>query len=244
LSVQGIASMTPVQALLTTGTANIGKLTDDQKVDLNKIAGASVPVSGGTEATCMRITLPTDGTGQSIAVGKTAADSPMAANPVTTGGKVYGVTLTQPAAMSADADVVNASYDPYGRQMVAEINPLLYKTKAYNDTSARAAAAAVSALAPTGSRRLIITGYEISAYGTTAGRVMFYFGSSASSDTTYTAGTDPPVFIGSFAPSATASPGAIMTGLHIVAPAVDYNVMYQNSAAISIDVVWHYYEVS
>ena len=180
-----------------------------------------------------------------VAVGGcTAADSPSAAFPLMAGGKVYGVTLTQPAAMSADADVANLSCDPYGRLMVAEINPLLYKTKAYNDTSARAAASAVSALAPTGSRRLIITGYEISAYGTTAARVMFYFGSSASSDTTYTAGTDPPVFIGSFAPSATANPGAIMTGLHIVAPAVDYNIMYQNSAAISIDVVWHFYEVS
>jgi hypothetical protein len=48
---------------LGAGIASIGKLTDDQKIDLNKIAGSSVVVGAGTEATALRITIPTDCTG-------------------------------------------------------------------------------------------------------------------------------------------------------------------------------------
>lgn len=45
---------------LAAGVANIGKLTDDQKVDLNKIAGASVAVSTGTAATSLRTVTASD----------------------------------------------------------------------------------------------------------------------------------------------------------------------------------------
>jgi hypothetical protein len=65
---------------LAAGTANIGKLTDDQKVDLNKIAGASVAVSNGSAATSLRVTIANDSTGQVVLAAGTAGIGKLTAN--------------------------------------------------------------------------------------------------------------------------------------------------------------------
>jgi hypothetical protein len=174
-----------------------------------------------------------------LQVAGTAAHGAAAAgNPALAGAKAV-------SAFPAEVDTADAAYnlaDMMGRLLVTHIPNTEQKSKAYNDTSSRASGAAVAALTGTSGKKLAITGFTISAYGTTAGRVMFWLALVA--DTTYTAGTDKPVFVGSFAPSATAKPGVVvMLPVPIFAETDSHVVMYQNDAAISLDVVWHYYEV-
>lgn len=128
-----------------------------------------------------------------------------------------------------------ASMTPVQVTPVGTITP-----KAFNDTSSRAAGSATVALASTTGKKLRIYGVVFSAYGTTAGRVIFYLGNA---DTTYTAGTNVPVFIGSFAPSATVKPGAVLMFPVPILSATDDDVYYQNDAAISVDMMFLYDEV-
>lgn len=65
----------------------------------------------------------------------------------------------------------------------------------------------VALVTPPAGKRVVVVYYQIQAGGTTAGEVVVWFG--ASGDTTYTRGTDIPVFDGEFAPSATLKPGVI-----------------------------------
>ena len=58
-------------------------------------------------------------------------------------------------------------------------------------------------------RKFVVTDLTISTGGTTAGIVTVWQG--ASGDTAYTAGTDPVLFRGEFAPSTTARPGVVKT---------------------------------
>lgn len=89
--------------------------------------------------------------------------------------------------------------------------------------------------APGSTSFLGIFNLNISSYGTTAGRVIIWFGSSA--DTTYTAGTDQLVWAGSFVPSANATPGAIITApFGIWAATAGHYLRITTSAAISLDI--------
>jgi len=225
LSVQGIASMTPVQVtvnsitagdtnignvdvvtvpalvagsaligkvgidqatananevVLKAGTASIGKLTDDQKMDLNKIAGASVPVSSGTEATCMRVTLPTDGTGQVKLAASTAAIGKLAAND---GVDIGNVDV---ASLPARAVTNEIQWSHYSNEFTT--------TQTSTDL-----------VALSGTTKFYIGRLTIGTGGTTAGLVTVYFGTGA-----YAAGTNKTVFRANMIPSATASPGAII----------------------------------
>lgn len=82
----------------------------------------------------------------------------------------------------------------------------------------------------------------VSSYGTTGGRVIIWFGASA--DTTYTAGTDQLIWAGSFAPSTTSRPGAIISvPALIVSNVVDYHVKITTDAAISLDITIYGYEL-
>jgi hypothetical protein len=168
--------------------------------------------------------------------GSAAHDAAAAGNPVLAGAKAGSAI---PAAVAAN-DVANNIADLYGRQLVSHIPPEMHMCKAYNDTSSRAAGSAVVALASTAGKKLAIVGFSISTYGTTAGRIFLYFGNA---DATYTAGTNWPLFVGSFAPSATTYPGAISNFTVPVMGAADDDVYYENSAALSIDIVFHYYEL-
>jgi len=56
---------------------------------------------------------------------------------------------------------------------------------------------------------VVITSMQIQVGGTTAGTLQVWFGGAA--DTTYTRGTDFPIFDGEFAPSATNRPGVYVT---------------------------------
>lgn len=134
---------------LPAGTNGIGKLTANSGVDIgdvdilsiaagdNNIGNVDIvtvpaPLSttgGGTEATALRVTLASDGTGLvsvddnggSLTVdgtltinGDVAHDGIDSGNPVKVGGQAR---QTNPAAV-ADADRVNAIYDDIGRQVI------------------------------------------------------------------------------------------------------------------------------
>lgn len=85
---------------------------------------------------------------------------------------------------------------------------------------------------------IAIFNLHISSYGTTAGRVWIWFGGSA--DTTYTAGTDQLVWAGSFVPSATATPGAIISApFGIWSATAGHHLKITTSAGIDLDISIH-----
>jgi hypothetical protein len=111
-----------------------------------------------------------------------------------------------------------------------------YRWKSANYTSTQTGA---SIWTPVSTSNFIsIYNLHISSYGTTAGRVWIWFGASA--DTAYTAGTDMLVWAGSFVPSATATPGAIISSpFGIVSNNAGYHLKITTSAGISLDISVH-----
>ena len=95
---------------------------------------------------------------------------------------------------------------------------------------------------PTTGKRFAVTDLTISTGGTTAGVVTIWQGALA--DTTYTVGTDPVVFRGEFAPSATAKPGAIKTfAVPFVSSTIDHILRITTSAAMTVYVQVNGYEI-
>ena len=91
---------------------------------------------------------------------------------------------------------------------------------------------------PASGKKIVVTNYQIQAYGTTAGAVTLWFGGSA--DTTYTRGTDLSIFDGEFAPSSTNKPGVALSGTWMSATANDI-LRVTSSTAISITItIWGY----
>lgn len=95
---------------------------------------------------------------------------------------------------------------------------------------------------PTTGKRFAVTDITITTGGTTAGIVTVWQGASA--DTTYTVGTDPVVFRGEFAPSATAKPGAIKTfAVPFLSSTVDHILRVTTSAAMTVYIQVNGYEI-
>lgn len=94
---------------------------------------------------------------------------------------------------------------------------------------------------PAAGRKIAITRYVLSAYGTTAGRVLLWFGASA--DTTYSAGTDQLLTAASFAPSSTVKAG-IAENLFtpVLCLSADFILRITTDAAMSIDVAVYGFE--
>ena len=207
---------------------------------------ADTPVAGLYQATPTTVT-----DGRSAAIGITtnrevkvsltdstldvAHDASDTGNPVKIGGRAINAA---PAAV-ANNDRTNATFDTImGRQLTTHIDPGMQVWKSYNTTSQQTGAIV---WAPAGGKRIAITHLSIGAYGTTAARLILYFGTAA--DTTYTAGTDQLVFAASFAPSTTAKPGAIpYTGAPIYAVTADHNLHITTDAALSVDLTVYGYE--
>lgn len=95
---------------------------------------------------------------------------------------------------------------------------------------------------PTTGRRFLVTDITISTGGTTAGIVTLWQGASA--DTTYTVGTDPVIFRGEFAPSATVKPGVVKSfNVPYISTTVDHILRVTTSAAMTIYVQVNGYEI-
>jgi len=91
---------------------------------------------------------------------------------------------------------------------------------------------------PAAGKKIAITHLQVDSYGTTAGRVILYFGTGA-----YVEGTNQPVFKGSHAPSATVKPGALPPiGSPLYSATADAELRITTDAGISLDVVVYGYE--
>lgn len=107
-------------------------------------------------------------------------------------------------------------------------------------TATYAAAQTGTALwTPAAGKAVVITYIQIQSYGTTAGTCVVWFGGAA--DTTYTRGTDFPVFDGEFAPSATNKPGFAQNFATHLRGAADFvlRVTTTNAQSVTIN-VWGY----
>lgn len=92
---------------------------------------------------------------------------------------------------------------------------------------------------PAAGKAVVITSLQIQSFGTTAGTAIVWFGGAA--DTTYTRGTDFPIFDGEFAPSATNKPGVFVTFPTPIRGAADFVLRLTTTNAQSITVsVWGY----
>lgn len=154
--------------------------------------------------------------------------------PVKTGAKAINAIPTAVANLDR-ADNVS---DLFGRQLVSHIDPAMQVWKSGNYTTQQTGTAIWD---PTAGKKIAVTHLQVDSYGTTAGRIILWFGDNA--DTTYTAGTDQPLFIGSHAPSSTAKPGALPPITYpIFCTTADRELHITTDAAISLDVVVYGYE--
>ena len=164
-----------------------------------------------------------------------AHDATDSGNPVLTGSR--GLSA-MPAAVSASGDRTRSISDMYGRKLVSHIDLGMQVWKSFNATTTQTGAVI---WAPTAGKKIAITSFIIGTYATTAARLIMYLGTAA--DTTYTAGTDQLIFAGSFAPSATVKPGAVVTlPTPMYAVTADHNVHITTDAALSVDVTMYGYE--
>lgn len=197
----------------------------------------------GTDGTCTDASagnpLPVVQTGTHTVVagncaGDVAHDAADSGNPVKVGVKAANALPTA----VANADRANVLGDLWGRVMVTHIDPAQQKHAAFNATTQQTGTDVVT---PTSGKKLAITSVVVSSYGTTAGRLILWFGDNA--DTTYSAGTDQVLFAASFAPSATSKPGAVYTpAVPVFCTTADRELHITTDAALSVDVVVEYYE--
>lgn len=116
--------------------------------------------------------------------------------------------------------------------------PATQVKKSYNTTSQQTGADVWS---PGSGKKIRVSNLIIGTYGTTAGRLILWFGANA--DTTYSEGTDEALFKASFAPSATAKPGAVVTFTPpFEAGTADHELHITTDAALSVDIVVVGYE--
>jgi len=166
--------------------------------------------------------------------GGTAHDAVDSGNPIKVGFKAI---TALPAAVAA-SDRANGISDLWGRQLISHIDPAQQITKAVNVTTTQTG---TDVWDPAASSKIAITSVVIASYGTTAARVILWFGDNA--DTTYTAGTDQVLIAASFAPSTTAKPGLVFTpAFPIFCTTADRELHLTTDAGISLDITIHGYE--
>ena len=95
---------------------------------------------------------------------------------------------------------------------------------------------------PATGKRFVVSDLTISTGGTTAGIVTLWQGAAA--DTAYTTGTDPALFRGEFAPSATVKPGAIKSfNVPYISTTIDHVLRVTTSAAMTVYIQVNGYEI-
>ncbi len=214
-----------VQDALPAGTNGIGKLTANSGVTI----GAVEIAAAQTLATVTTVSTVTTLTG-----GGVAHDGVDSGNPVKIGFEALNAL---PTAVSS-ADRANGISDLWGRQLVSHIDPAMQINKTVNYTSTQTGA---TVWTPTSGKKIAITSVVIGSYGTTAARLILWFGDSG--DTTYSAGTDQAIVLASFAPSATVTPGLVFSpAVPIFCTTANREVHITTSAGMSVDVVIYGYE--
>lgn len=171
----------------------------------------------------------------SNAAGDVAHDSADSGNPVKIGAKA---ATALPTAV-ASADRANAISDVYGRLLVSHIDAGMQVWKQVEATTTQTGTAIWT---PAAGKKVVLTSYSVGTGGTTAGLLTIWFG--ASGDTTFTQGTDQVVFRGTLTPSASATPGIVVSlPQPIYAATADHVLRYTTSAGITIYITCYGYEI-
>ena len=220
-------------AATQSGTWTLGANSgvDIGDVTINNSTGASaVNIQDGGNSITIDGTVTASNT-----AGDIAHDSADSGNPVKIGAKAVNALPTA----VANNDRTNAISDLWGRILTSHIDPAMQVWKSYNTTTQ---ATGADVWTPASGKKIAITYIAIGTYGTTAGRLILFF--SANADTTYSAGTDQLVFAGSFAPSTTSKPGAIICPPSpIYSATADYELHITTDAALSVDITVYGYEI-
>lgn len=140
-------------------------------------------------------------------------------------------------ALSADGSATPIPADAtWGLEVdVSRIQPVSVN-KTVTQTTAQTGSAVWT---PAAGKAVVITSLQIQSFGVTAGTAIVWFGGSA--DTTYTRGTDLPIFDGEFAPTATNKPGVYVTFPTPIRGTADFVLRLTTTNAQSITVsVWGY----
>lgn len=212
-------------------TDNSGSFTVDAPVGTPVFVRLS---DGGSAISALPIT-DNSGSITTDTAGDVAHDSADSGNPVKIGGKA---ATSLPTAV-ASGDRTNVLTDTFGRPLTAHIDAAMQIWKSGNYTTTQTGTAIWT---PTSGKKVVITNIVLGAYGTTAARVILWFG--ASGDTTYSAGTDQLVAAVSFAPSSTSKPGLVLCPpVPIVGATADYILRITTDAGVSIDVTVYGYEI-
>lgn len=226
-------SSIPVDTELTTADLDTGAGTDTRAVVGlvgSKSGGGEIIPGSAADGLLVNLGANND----VVAAGDVAHDAADSGNPVKIGAKAQNVV---PADVSNN-DRADLHSDLRGRLLVCHVPAEAQVWKSFNTTSI---ATGSTIWDPTSGKRIAITHIIIGTYGSTAARVILWFG--ANGDTTYNEGTDQPVFKGSFAPSSTGYPGAIIvppTGIYCLT--ADHELHITTDAGISIDVTVYGYE--
>jgi hypothetical protein len=166
--------------------------------------------------------------------GAVAHDAVDAGNPVKVGSRALNVL----SGMVAHNDRADAVSDLFGRQLVGHIDAAMQVSKNVNVTTTQTGSDVWS---PASGKKIAVTSLMIASYGTTAARVILWFGDNA--DTTFTQGTDQVLWAGSFAPSSTSKPGmALSFDVPIFCTTADRELHLTTDAGISLDIVVNGYE--
>ncbi len=197
--------------------------------------GATVTASNALKVDGSAVTQPVSGTvTASNSAGDVAHGTTDGGNPVKIGLKAANAFPTA----ESNGDRVNGVGDLWGRQLTAHIDPAMFVSKSFNATTQQTGA---DVWTPASGKKIAVTSVVIGTYGTTAGRVILWFGDNA--DTTYTAGTDQLLLAFSTAPSSTSKPGLVFTPASpVFCTTADRELHITTDTGVSIDVAVHGYE--
>lgn len=166
--------------------------------------------------------------------GGTAHDAVDSGNPLKMGVKALSALPTA----VATADRANAIGDLFGRMLVGHIDPGMQTHKNLTYTTQQTG---TDVWDPAAGKKIAVTSVVLGSYGTTAGRIILWFGDNA--DTTFTQDTDQVLVAASFAPSATAKPGLVVSfATPVFCTTADRELHITTDAALSVDVTIEGYE--
>lgn len=214
LDVNGAATFTAAINTTTTGTFIIEVTADNTNW---------VPAVGYDVATGILIT------GESL---------------VPTAGKVYRFAtaglrqLRLRTVTTLGATMAHFFTGSLGDCVIPDVDPTGQVHKSFNATTTQTG---TDVWTPASGKKIAVTSVIIGTYGTTAARVILWFGDNA--DTTFTEGTDQALVKASFAPSASSKPGLVYTPAKpIFCTTADRELHITTDAGISIDVIVEGYE--
>ena len=155
-------------------------------------------------------------------------DAADAGKPVKVGSRAANALPTA----VANSDRANDISDLFGRKLTAHVDPAMVTHKNKTYTSAQTG---TDVWTPAGGKKIAVTSVVLGSYGTTAGRLILWFGDNA--DTTFTQDADQVLVAASFAPSATSKPGLVYTpATPVFCTTADRELHITTDAAMSVDV--------